>query len=74
MKKVILSSLLFLFVFTIIACNNSETNPTADTTSVPAATDTMPVLHPGNVNSEGTIKTPATGDNNVIMPDSAISH
>ncbi len=61
-----------VLAFIAVACNEGETKEGRDTTGVPPATDTMPVLNPGIFDSSGTIRTPPTGDNNAVLPDSAI--
>ncbi len=72
MKKLFVHlAFIVLFVFAT-ACSGGETKQDANTAHDPGATDTMPTLQPGNFDSSGTIETPSTGDENVIMPDSAI--
>lgn len=73
MKKTIVN-VLVMMLLTAAGCNGGETNQGVDTAGIPAATDTMPVLHPGRFDSSGTIKTGSTNDNNAIMPDSAINN
>ena len=54
-----------------IACSSGGNKaPAVDSPQAPSGSDTMPVLHPGKFDSSGTIKTPPTNDNNVIVPDS----
>lgn len=70
MKKYLLQ--LILVVLIVYGCNTGETKRATDTAGVPPATDTMPILNPGMFDSSGTIRTPPTGDDNSIMPDSTI--
>lgn len=74
MKNFIVKAPVIMFAVIAIACNGAETNQNTDTAAVPSALDTIPVLHPGRLDSSGTIKTPETGDENVIMPDCAIKN
>ena len=70
-KLYVVISIVLLAVYAS-GCNGSNTNSSNDTAGAPAVADTMPVLHPGNLDSNGVIQTPPTNDSNVIMPDSAI--
>ncbi len=72
MKKLIVRTPIIMLALVLAGCGGGETKQTTDTTTVPPATDTMPVLNPGIFDSSGTIRTPPTNDENVIMPDSAI--
>lgn len=68
MKKMLLYFAVIIFL-TVAACKgNGNTGNGTDSAKVSSAMDTMPVLHPGNFDSSGTIKTPSTNDNNVIVP------
>ncbi|TKK69236.1 hypothetical protein FC093_07925 [Ilyomonas limi] len=69
---VLLSIMLFALIGT--GCNGMITNNDTDTIGIPAVKDTMPVLHPGNMDSNSIIKTPPVNDSNAIMPDSAIKN
>lgn len=69
MKKITSNTLATIFFILAAACNVGTTSSKTDSSEVPSAMDTMPVLHPGNFDSSGTIKTPPTNDNNVINPD-----
>lgn len=65
-----LSCFAVIIFLTVAACKrNGSTGNGTNSAKAPSAMDTMPVLHPGNFDSSGTIKTPSTNDNNVIVPD-----
>jgi len=69
MKKIISNTVLAICFISGAACNGNTNSGKTDSAEVPSAMDTMPVLHPGNFDSSGTIKTPPTNDNNAIVPD-----
>jgi len=71
MKKMLLSTTAIIGL-TFMACNgNADTGNSADSSKGSSAVVTMPVLHPDNFGSSGTIKTPPVNDDNVIIPDTS---
>ena len=76
MKKIISNTAVTISFMFAVACNGNTNSTKTDSSTiyspqVPPAIDTMPVLHPGNPDSSGTITTPPTHDNNVIVPDTS---
>ena len=55
-------------------CAGGDTKENRDTAAAPATADTMPVVHPQNMDSSSIITTPPVNDSNAIMPDSAIKN
>jgi hypothetical protein len=73
MKK--LPGTILIIVLTILGNGCTGGGTTHGTTDTAAATtDTMPVVHPQNMDSGSTIRTPPINDSNAIMPDSAIKN
>ena len=70
MKKILFVLSIVLCSAAFTACNNGETTPSGDTT-VPLVADSMPVVNPGAPDTTAIIRTPPTGDSNVIIIDSA---
>ena len=60
------------FLVIVLACNNNNPNQAVDTVHSQSSVDSMPLVTPRTTDSAAIIHTPHTGDNNVIMPDSAI--
>jgi len=74
MKKLFGAISILLLVILINGCTGGETKGNTDTTGTPATMDTMPVAHPGNMDSSSIIKTPPVNDSNVVKPDSAVKN
>jgi hypothetical protein len=66
--------ILLSVVFTTGCTGGGTTKEDNDTTGVPVTEDTMPVVHPQNMDSSSIITTPPVNDSNAIMPDSAIKN
>lgn len=74
MKRTIFSLLVAAIMVSITACNSNADKQSSNSSAVPPATDTMPVINPGVTDSGSTIKTPPTHDDISVMPDSAIKN
>ncbi len=74
MKKLFGALSIMLLAVLASRCTGSTTHGNTDTVGTPATTDSMPVVHPQNMDSSSIIKTPPVNDSNAIMPDSAIKN
>jgi hypothetical protein len=74
MKKLLAIITIFLLVAFANGCRGGETKVNTDTAGTPATTDTMPIVHPQNMDSSSIIKTPPVNDSNVVKPDSTVKN
>jgi hypothetical protein len=72
MKRLFRTIPIILLAVFASGCTGSTTHGNTDTAGSPATTDTMPVVHPQNMDSSSIIKTPPVNDSNVVKPDSAV--
>jgi hypothetical protein len=62
-----------LILTTAVGCNSGDSTTTKGDSSqaFPGTDDSVPsIVNPGAMDTTSTMKTPATNDNNSIMPDS----
>ena len=74
MKKLFRTMPIALLLLVVNGCTGGDTKESRDTTGAPATADTMPVMHPPNMDSSSIITTPPVNDSNAILPDSAIKN